>query len=213
MSQSKIDELNREAKQKLKDGVDRLGEAGTHPVLLGSALISLHGALEDYARAQLSANPNIPIDKREAVLDRQLTQWRQLIEMLQQYDQLGAVDRETILRANSLRQGFAHGGNFSGTRQDLEEYAAFVQVVMQGKHSLGTSSNAGSYCPEKTGSTDSVLHDIGKAASFPLVASPQGQVNRSTGVLTQHKSDHRILRKSDHRPSPMVKDHKSNHRK
>ena len=54
---------------KLQLGLERLSRAGDDLDLLGLALISLHGALEDYFRNWLSTNPSVPPLEREAVLD------------------------------------------------------------------------------------------------------------------------------------------------
>ncbi len=48
--------------EKLDRGINLLNEAGNDPDLLGSALLKLHGALEDHFHTLLMTNHNIPTD-------------------------------------------------------------------------------------------------------------------------------------------------------
>jgi hypothetical protein len=125
---------------KLQTGLKRLSEAGDNPSLLGSALVSIHGALEDHFRALLTNNRSLTATQRLAVADRQKTQWVQLLDLLEQYENLPPSERKAILRFNNLRQGFAHGDEFEGSANEVEEYAAYVQNVVEGSSSKLTTT-------------------------------------------------------------------------
>ncbi|MDX6447102.1 MAG: hypothetical protein QOH71_4176 [Blastocatellia bacterium] len=112
--------------------MNRLSEAGNNPSLLGSALVSIHGALEDYIRGKLANNSRLSSAQRTSATDKQKTQWMQLLDWTEQYDGLAAIDRQRILRFNGMRQRFAHGEEFTGTRREIEEYAVFVQNFVVG---------------------------------------------------------------------------------
>lgn len=128
--------------EKLQLGLQRLSKAGNDPDLLGLALISLHGALEDYFRNWLSTNSSVPPSQREAVLDARQIQWKGLLDLMQQYGSLNDSQRRYILRLNRLRQDVGHGGQFTGTRSELENYADFVRgFVANGSSSASTGDN------------------------------------------------------------------------
>jgi hypothetical protein len=57
-------------------------------------------------------------------------QWKDLLDAMQLYGDLSAQDRDQIWRTNGLRTKVAHGGRYSGTRADLERYAALVQSLV-----------------------------------------------------------------------------------
>lgn len=115
--------------EKLELGLQRMAKAGDDPDLLGLALQSIHGALEDYFRARLAADLHMPPDQREAVLDQKQVQWKELLDAMQLYGNLSPQDRELIWRANGQRARVAHGGRYNGTRADLERYAGLVQQL------------------------------------------------------------------------------------
>lgn len=117
---------------KLRTGLKRLSEAGDNPSLLGSALVSIHGALEDHFRSLLSSHKSLTASQRITVADRQKTQWIQLLDLLEQHEEITASDRQTILRFNNLRQSFAHGDEFDGTAREVQEYATFVKDRIEG---------------------------------------------------------------------------------
>jgi Bacterial SH3 domain len=115
--------------EKLELGLQRLAKAGDDPDLLGLALQSIHGALEDTFREQLAADPHMPSDQREAVLDPKRVQWKDLLDAMQLYGNLSVQDRELIWRANGQRTRVAHGGRYNGTRAELARYASLVQQL------------------------------------------------------------------------------------
>jgi hypothetical protein len=115
------------ATEKLELGLQRLAKAGDDADLLGLALQSIHGALEDHFRARLSADSQIPADQRMALADPKQAQWKDLLDAMQLFGDLSAPDRELIWRTNALRTKVAHGGRYTGSRADLERYATLVQ--------------------------------------------------------------------------------------
>lgn len=114
-------------REKLRLGLQRLSKAGNDPDLLGLALISLHGALEDRFRNWLSTNPSVPPSEREVVLDARKMQWKGLLDLMRQYGGLNDNQRQYIFRLNRLRRDVGHGSQFTGTRSELENYADFVR--------------------------------------------------------------------------------------
>src|SRR5262245_49554384 len=88
---------------KFQIGVERLAKAGDDPDMLGAALMSIHGALEDAFRGQLAANSLVPAPLREAVSDPRQADWKVLLDAMQQYGGLSISDRRTIWRFNGLR--------------------------------------------------------------------------------------------------------------
>lgn len=118
------------ASSKLELGLERLAKAGTDADLLGLALQSLHGALEDAFRAQLAADSHVPAAQRADFTDPKKVQWKDLLDAMVLYRDLGADDRKTIWRVNGLRTRVAHGERSRINRAELETYAALVQRLM-----------------------------------------------------------------------------------
>lgn len=115
------------ATEKLELGLERLAKAGSDADMLGLALQSIHGALEDHFRVVLSTDAHMPESQRLAVLDPKQVQWKDLLDAMVLYRDLSADDREEIWRINGIRAKVAHGGRYSGSRADLEAYARLVQ--------------------------------------------------------------------------------------
>lgn len=128
------------ATEKLELGLQRLAKAGGDADMLGLALQSIHGALEDHFRVVLSTDDQMPEAQRRAVLDPKQVQWKDLLDLMVLYRDLGAADREEIWRINGIRAKVAHGGRYSGSRADLESYAQLVQRL-------------GDYAPSKAAAT------------------------------------------------------------
>lgn len=114
------------ATEKLELGLERLAKAGGDADLLGLALQSIHGALEDHFRVVLSTDPQMPEAQRRAVLDPKQVQWKDLLDLMVLYRDLGAAEREEIWRINGIRAKVAHGGRYGGSRAELEAYARLV---------------------------------------------------------------------------------------
>jgi hypothetical protein len=117
------------ATEKLELGLQRLAKAGDDADMLGLALQSIHGALEDHFRARLSSDSSMPAEQRAAMADPKQTQWRDLLDAMQLYGNLSAPDRELIWRTNALRTKVAHGGRYTGGRANLERYAALARSL------------------------------------------------------------------------------------
>ena len=117
------------ATEKLELGLQRLAKAGDDADMLGLALQSIHGALEDHFRARLSADSHLPAEQRASMADPKQTQWRDLLDAMQLYGDLSAPNRELIWRTNALRTKVAHGGRYTGSRADLERYAALARSL------------------------------------------------------------------------------------
>lgn len=111
---------------KLKLGLERLSKAGNDPDLLCLALLSLHGALEDYFRHWLASNSSVPLSKREAFNFSKI-QWKGLLDLMQQYGGLNEEQKNRIREMNELRKPVGHGEQYTGKRSQLEKYADFVQ--------------------------------------------------------------------------------------
>ncbi len=117
------------ATEKLELGLQRLAKAGDDADMLGLALQSIHGALEDHFRARLAADSHMPAEQRATMADPKQTQWRDLLDAMQLYGDLSAPNRELIWRTNALRTRVAHGGRYTGSRADLERYAALARSL------------------------------------------------------------------------------------
>jgi hypothetical protein len=118
------------ATEKLELGLARLARAGDDADLLGLALQSIHGALEDRFRARLAADEHVPADQRAAIADPKRVQWKELLDAMQLYADLGAPEREQIWHMNAARTKVAHGGRYAGGRAELERYAALAQSLL-----------------------------------------------------------------------------------
>ena len=76
-----------------------------------------------------AADSHIPADQRAALADPKRAQWKELLDAMQLYGDLSAQNRELIWRTNGLRTKVAHGGRYTGSRAELERYAALVQSL------------------------------------------------------------------------------------
>lgn len=117
------------AKKKLLDGRATLTKAGDDPDLLGVALAKIHAALEDACRFWLS-DPHVAQNHQLDVQNRNQVSWKELFELLP-YCQWSADDIEYVRRWNSLRNRAAHGEDFPATRQEIEEYANYVENLLK----------------------------------------------------------------------------------
>ena len=165
--------------EKLELGLQRLAKAGDDPDPLGLALQSIHGALEDTFRAQLAADPQMPSDQREAVLDPKRVQWKDLLDAMQLYGNLSVQDRELIWRANGQRTRVAHGGRYNGTRAELARYASLVQQLCN-YTAPATPPRAATKAPRPTGEQSTPragagteAPEIPRAVRTPAPTAPQ----------------------------------------
>jgi hypothetical protein len=114
---------------KLQLAQERLEKAGDDPEILGTALVSFHGALEDYFREWLGNNNSVPVEQRQRVKDRKQVQWKELIDLMQEHGSLTKEARNKILAANGWRQEVAHGDRFRGSKADVVAYAQLVEKL------------------------------------------------------------------------------------
>jgi hypothetical protein len=127
---------------KLNLGLERLHAAADHPDLLGCALLSLHGALEDCVRIRLSEQGRMERQLRFDVLTYAI-QWRDLLRLGEQYLELSPSESAQIRAVNQLRNRFAHGGTCRILRADVDAYAALVSAMINQRRNrltLGGSS-------------------------------------------------------------------------
>jgi hypothetical protein len=113
--------------EKLKLGVERLHKAGHDADMLGAALTSIHGALEDRFRHLLALTPELSASEHTRVLDVTRVHWAELIDLMRLHRNLSAEDATFIRTMNHERQEIAHGGRFRGRRAAIERYATLVQ--------------------------------------------------------------------------------------
>jgi TM2 domain-containing membrane protein YozV len=118
------------AKKKLADGRIALAKAGDDPDLLGVALTKIHAALEDACRTWLSA-PIIAQSHRLDPQNRAQISWKELLALMSRYYQWSDRDVEYVRRFNSLRDRAADGEEFQGKRQDIENYANYVENLFE----------------------------------------------------------------------------------
>lgn len=113
--------------EKWQLGISRLTKSETEPELLGLAMISLHGALEDQFRHTLASLPHLLTAEKSRVQDVSQVKWLELCNLMQRHGNLSDRDAKYIMRMNSLRIDAGHGGEFRGNYQDVAAYADFVK--------------------------------------------------------------------------------------
>ena len=112
--------------QKLQKGRRLLDKAGNDSDLLGSALLPIHGALEDVCRDWLSA-PSIKQQHGIDVQNKTKVNWQNILELMPRYCGWSDRDVRYVRKMNGLRIKPAHGDEFEGTRQDIEQYLNYVE--------------------------------------------------------------------------------------
>ena len=112
--------------EKLQKGRDRLNKAGNDVDMLGLAMTSIHGALEDACRHWLAA-PEIKQQHGVDVQNKAEANWQNLLELMPRYCGWSEQDVRYVRKMNGLRNKAAHGEGFEGTRQDVEQYLNFVE--------------------------------------------------------------------------------------
>jgi Bacterial SH3 domain len=113
--------------EKIRLGLERLEKAGDDSDLLGAALTSIHGALEDRFRHLLATTPELPEHEHARVLDVGRVQWAELIDLMRLHAGLSAEDADYIRTMNRERQAVAHGGRYRGKRAAIERYAGMAR--------------------------------------------------------------------------------------
>ena len=136
--------------KKLQRGRDLFDRAKNDSDLLGLALTSIHGALEDACRNWLST-PGIKQQHGIDVQNKAEASWRNILELMPQYYGWSEQNVRYVRKMNGLRNQAAHGEEFEGTRQDLEQYLSYVEnaIAFNGAFSSSETSSAstGQYFP------------------------------------------------------------------
>ncbi|MCA9902150.1 MAG: SH3 domain-containing protein [Anaerolineales bacterium] len=108
--------------EKLREGLELLEAADNNEKFLGTALLSLHAALEDYFRERLAADI-APLEQAQSGR----VGWQTLIDLWENRFSLSNQDKRIILAKNTVRNKVAHGDSYTLSRSEMEEYAQFVQ--------------------------------------------------------------------------------------
>lgn len=109
---------------KLAQGLQKLRETSPDdPKGLGTALVHLHGAMEDFVRLELA---QIAPHLRAAAEDPQ-TSWNDLLEHGRTYLGFTENDCAILTEAEAQREAHRRGHNFTYTYTDLVNYAQFAQ--------------------------------------------------------------------------------------
>lgn len=140
--------------QKLDKGRGLLNKASNDPDLLGLALTSIHGALEDACRGWLDA-PDIKQKHGKDVKNRGEASWQTLLELMPKHCGWSEQDVKYVAKMNSLRNKAAHGEGFAGTREELEMYLDYVEKAIAHNNSYTaasekTSASKDQYFPSNT---------------------------------------------------------------
>lgn len=132
-----------EIKQKLTKSRRLLSKASHEPDLLDPALNAIHGALEDACRGWLAV-PEIKKQHGINVLDNSQASWKVLLDLLEKYCGWSKNDIRYVAKMNSLRNQNAHGEEFAGTYQQVEQYLQFVDnaIAKGGKLASDSSSDS-----------------------------------------------------------------------
>lgn len=114
--------------EKLRRGLILIERSGGDADLLGAALLSIHGALEDGLHAALLQHPKLTPADREILAERNQG-WLPRANLALKYGLLTREQRQRILEANDVRQGFAHGEPLHWGVPELRRYSQFVAVL------------------------------------------------------------------------------------
>ena len=170
--------------EKLQKGRDRLNKAGNDPDLLGLALTSIHGALEDTCRNWLSA----PAIKQQHGIDLQNkaeANWQNILELMPKYCGWSEQDVKYVRRMNALRNQAAHGDGFEGTRQDIEQYLSYVEKAI---------AKSGEFTSSETSSTSTGQYFPNNINQEGAVTPFRFRIERSSkGVKISNKKNAKII--------------------
>lgn len=125
---------------KLARGRKILSKAGNEPELLSPALTAIHGALEDACRGWLAA-PEIKRQHGIDVLDNSQASWKVLLDLMEKHGGWSKNELRYVAKMNSLRNDTAHGNEFTGTYQQVEQYLQFVQKAIANGGELTSDSH------------------------------------------------------------------------
>ena len=112
-------------RSKLQGGLEKLKEISTDDNDgMGTALIKLHGAMEDFVRLEVAQKaPHL----RETVEDLKQTNWNDLLDYGREYLNFSDNDCKIISNANFQRNKYAHGGDYTFSYSEIKNYAHFVE--------------------------------------------------------------------------------------
>jgi hypothetical protein len=113
---------------KLLRGYALLRRAGNDESMLGLAMITFHGALEDHLDEMLRRDPDLDPQIREALENGRLG-WLPRADAALARGLITPTQRNIALDANRLRQEVAHGETFAGSAASVEQYATFVSGI------------------------------------------------------------------------------------
>lgn len=123
-NEQKIARLRRDAQEKLTIGQQRLRAANGDKDKAGLALLSFHGALEDYLRAEVASRARDADDLNS--LDIEKVNWPRLIPKAIDLGLLAEDDRTRVENVNAERNDIAHGLNVTWGMQNITLYAQQV---------------------------------------------------------------------------------------
>lgn len=160
--------------EKLQKGRDLLNKAGNDSDLLGLAITSIHGALEDACRNWLAA-PQIKQQHGIDVQNKNGASWQNLLELMPRYCGWSEKDVGYVRKINSLRNKAAHGDGFEGTRQDVEEYLIYVEnAIAKGGSFSGSSSETSNSSTQQYFPNNMSQGDAVKPFRFCIERSDRG---------------------------------------
>jgi len=122
----RIRRLQSNIEEKLKTGRDRVSTANNDPEILGLALLSFHGALEDHIRLSLALISD-DSDSTEKYLTPSETRWNDLLSSAKQNLGLSQRNADLISEANAYRIDVGHGKANTWNVTKLLNYINFVE--------------------------------------------------------------------------------------
>ena len=114
--------------EKIQRGFDLLARAEDDDDLVGVALLAFHGALENYIDGELAFHEKLSDDERQ-LLGRGQLGWKQRAALAQKLLHVPPDFTPLVLDRNRWRQHFAHGGQFMGTAELVQEYGEYVATI------------------------------------------------------------------------------------
>jgi TM2 domain-containing membrane protein YozV len=170
------------AKKKLADGRLALAKAGNDPDLLGLALTKIHSALEDACRAWLSVT-EVARHHQLDVQSRARVSWKEIFELMPRYYQWSAKEVEYVRRLNGLRNQAAHREGFQGTRQDLEDYASYVENLLAREQQPTAENRASTNGWSSRNTSATASYSTSSGSGRQAVARPERQPEKANLVL------------------------------
>src|SRR4051812_19347864 len=111
--------------QRLDRGVEIFRRAGDDSALLGAALLTFHGALEQYIDAELRDRPEIDAEERR-LLDAGRLGWPTRAKLAEQSGLLDPAQARQAIEATRARIAIARGDVCAWTAGAVESYGQMV---------------------------------------------------------------------------------------